>query len=86
MFSILDPCTTTAPWNPAPELDCPDMCSGMGPHFDGNMADPVHKSQYVACWEGITVGCIRCPENLLYNEHHNACLYEGKYMTEPDRA
>jgi len=31
----------------------------------------------------MTVGCVACPGNLQFNEIENACLYEGKYITEP---
>uniref|UniRef100_A0A7M5X469 Uncharacterized protein n=2 Tax=Clytia hemisphaerica TaxID=252671 RepID=A0A7M5X469_9CNID len=84
LYSKSDECLTTQEWEPVPQFDCPDMCGKMGPSFDGNMADPVQQRHYVACWHGVTVGCIMCPSDLIYNEEHNACLYEGKYFTQPD--
>ena len=79
---ITDECTTTKPWTPRKVFDCPDMCGKMGPKYAGNMADPVENHHYVACWEGMTIGCVECPANLIFNEKENTCLYEGKYWTE----
>jgi len=59
------------------------MCAKMGHEYQGNMADPVEGHHYVSCWNGITVGCVTCPADLIFNEKENACLYEGKYMTRP---
>jgi len=53
-----------------------------GVDFSGNMADPDQPRQYIACWKGMTVGCIACNSGLLFNETANACLYEGKYWTQ----
>ena len=69
----------------ADPYSCPDMCPKMGPKYNGNMEDPAEKYHYVACWEGITIGCPMCPGKLMFNEKENACLYEGKYMTEPSK-
>ncbi|XP_066935844.1 uncharacterized protein [Clytia hemisphaerica] len=78
-----DDCVTTQKWHPATTFSCPDKCPHYGPHFSGNVEDPSNDRQYVACWKGVTVGCIACPGNLKFNQKENACLYEGKYLTEP---
>ena len=83
LYSKHDNCVTTQPWLPATTFECPDKCPHKGPDFSGNVADPYNPRQYVACWQGATVGCIACPGNLEYNEEWNACLYEGKYKTQP---
>ena len=82
-FFHLDQCVTTKKWYPATTFHCPDKCPSRGPHFSGNMADKHNPHQYIACWHGNTVGCIACPKGLKYNEHWNACLYNGIYKTEP---
>ena len=85
LYSKKDECVTTKKWAPATTFSCPDMCPGRGHDFSGNMYDPYNTHQYVACWQGVTVGCIICPANLKFNQEENACLYEGKYFTEPIR-
>ncbi|XP_066915677.1 uncharacterized protein [Clytia hemisphaerica] len=84
LYSKHDDCVTTSPWVPEPTYFCPDKCPHRGPKFSGNIPDPYNSQQYVACWEGVTVGCIKCPSGLQFNEKWNACLYEGIYKTEPD--
>ena len=83
LSSILDECVTTKKWEPATTFACPDACGYYGPEFDGNVADPTNPYQYVACWKGITVGCVACPAGLKFNEQENACLYDGIYITKP---
>ena len=82
LYARSDDCVSTEPWTPATTFECPDKCPHNGPHFSGNIKDPQNNRQYVACWKGQTVGCVACPNNLLYNEEWNACLFEGKYVTE----
>uniref|UniRef100_A0A7M5XDF4 Chitin-binding type-2 domain-containing protein n=2 Tax=Clytia hemisphaerica TaxID=252671 RepID=A0A7M5XDF4_9CNID len=84
LYSKYDECVTTQPWEPATTFYCPDKCPHYGPEFSGNVEDPNNPHQYVACWKGVTVGCIACPAGLLFNQKWNACLYEGKYKTEPE--
>ena len=76
-------CVTTTEWLPATTFSCPDLCPDKGAEFNGNIADPNNRRHYVGCWEGVTVGCVACPGVLEFNENWNACLYEGKYKTEP---
>ena len=88
LIFILDDCRTTATWEPEEQLPCPDMCTSKGPEFTGNLYDPKESTHYVACFEGMTVGCIRCPkkssgERLEFNQEYNECLYDGLYHTEP---
>ena len=82
LYNAGDPCVTTKIWTPDATYQCPDLCANYGPKYSGNMYDPDNLKHYIACWEGITVGCVNCPKGLLYNEKENACLYEGKYYTE----
>ena len=84
LYNQNDECYTTKTWTSAPTYHCPDMCAKYGPNYSGNMYDHYNLHHYVACWKGITVGCINCPKGLLYNEKHDACLYEGHYYTEPE--
>ena len=83
MEIFLDECVRTEKFQPPVTHFCPDKCPRRGLKFQGNVADPYNKQHYIACWNGITVGCIDCPENLEFNEEENACLYEGFYLTEP---
>ena len=83
LYQASDDCVTTQEWKPATTFECPDVCPTRGPDFDGNIADPSNKRQYVGCFKGITVGCVACPGVLEFNEKENACLYEGKYLTRP---
>ncbi|XP_066922977.1 uncharacterized protein [Clytia hemisphaerica] len=85
LYGSNDECVTTLPFQPATTFQCPDKCPHRGPKFTGNIADPAEKRQYVACWEGVTVGCVACPGKLEFNESENACLFEGKYITEPTK-
>uniref|UniRef100_A0A7M5VGL1 Chitin-binding type-2 domain-containing protein n=1 Tax=Clytia hemisphaerica TaxID=252671 RepID=A0A7M5VGL1_9CNID len=85
LYKKSDACVTTKPWKPVTTFTCPDRCPSYGPKYTGNVADPAQSKQYVACWEGVTVGCIACPGNLMFNEQENACLFEGKYITEPTK-
>ncbi|XP_066911535.1 uncharacterized protein [Clytia hemisphaerica] len=88
-YTLKDECQTTHAIVAPPrregdkEIICPDICVKKGPKFDGNIANPNYKGHYVACWKGMTVGCIDCPGDLLFNEKEQACLYDGKFMTEP---
>ena len=84
MGKSLDSCVTTKPWKPAVTYHCPDVCPEYGPYQSKNLADPYNRHQYVACWKGVTVGCIACPAGLEFNEKYNACLYHGEYFTEPE--
>lgn len=84
ILDLLDECYTTEKWAPATTFFCPDMCPQYGPDYKGNINDPNNEYQYIACWYGTTVGCIACPAGLKYNMEQNACLYEGKYLTQPD--
>ncbi|XP_066918654.1 uncharacterized protein [Clytia hemisphaerica] len=83
LYNRKDECVTTQKWEPATTFACPDKCPARGPDFTGNIKDDHEPRQYVACWKGVTVGCIACPGNLKFNEKENACLYEGKYLTAP---
>ena len=74
---------TTKSWVAATTFHCPDMCPSKGADWNGNMADPHEKHQYIACWKGTTVGCVACPHDLMFNEEDNSCLWEGKWMTKP---
>jgi len=82
-YYLLDECVTTQRWEPATTFQCPDACSAYGPRHSGNVADQQNSRQYVACWKGVTVGCVACPGELEYNQQWNACLYEGIYKTQP---
>ena len=79
---FIDPCYTTQSWVPEKRFNCPDICPRKGPNFQGNIADPHEKRHYIGCWNGVTMGCVNCPAGTLFNEYENACLYEGKYLTE----
>lgn len=83
LYSNSDDCITTNKWVPAVTFQCPDECPHRGPEYSGNVQDPHNNKQYVACWQGTTVGCVACPGGLEYNESWNACLYEGKFVTKP---
>ena len=83
LYQAGDECVTTKVWKPATTFECPDECPKRGPVYDGNIADPSNKRQYVGCFQGITVGCVACPGDLEFNEYENACLYDGKYITKP---
>ena len=83
LYSAGDDCITTKKWAPATTFACPDICGDKGPDFSGNIADPSESRQYVGCWKGITVGCVACPGDLMFNEEENACLFEGKFLTKP---
>ena len=83
LYSKHDECITTKKWHPATTFECPDKCPIYGPSFSGNVADPGNTRQYVACWQGVTVGCVACPGNLEFNQQWNACLYQGIYKTAP---
>uniref|UniRef100_A0A7M5UQ97 Chitin-binding type-2 domain-containing protein n=1 Tax=Clytia hemisphaerica TaxID=252671 RepID=A0A7M5UQ97_9CNID len=78
-----DACFTTKPWKPVKSYICPDMCPNRGHNFSGNIPDPYIPYQYIACWKGVTIGCVKCPSNLQFNEEANACLYDGLYYTKP---
>jgi len=82
IYCIVDECVTTKPYEGAVTYFCPDKCPRMGVKFQGNIADPYNKQHYIACWNGLTVGCINCPANLEFSEEENACLYSGIYLTE----
>ena len=84
LYNKKDACVTTEAWKPATTYYCPDKCPHYGPEYSGNVADPQNKRQYVACWKGVTVGCVACPGTLEFNQEWNACLYQGKYKTAPD--
>ena len=83
MGFFLDSCVTTKPWKPAVTYHCPDLCPIYGHEFSKNIYDPFNYNHYIACWKGITVGCIACPAGLEFNEKHNACLYHGQFFTKP---
>ncbi|XP_057290366.1 uncharacterized protein LOC130613067 [Hydractinia symbiolongicarpus] len=83
LYSMDDACHTTQSWAPVPTYTCPDECPSRGPNFKGNIRDPSQSKHYVACWNGVTVGCVNCPAGLEFNEEKNACLYEGQYYTKP---
>ncbi|XP_057290638.1 uncharacterized protein LOC130613306 [Hydractinia symbiolongicarpus] len=83
VYNLNDPCHTTKPWIPEKRYKCPDVCPGKGPHYTGNVADHHNSLHYVGCWKGVTVGCVNCPAPLKFNEAENACLWEGKYVTQP---
>lgn len=82
LYNRNDECVTTKKWQPAATYYCPDVCPERGSYFQGNVEDPGNSYQYVACWNGITVGCVACPAGLQFNEAWNACLFEGKYKTQ----
>ena len=82
-FFFVDECVTSKPFKPATTFACPDICPKEGPHFSGNLPDPHQPRQYVACWKGVTVGCITCPQRLIFNRRWNACLYEGNSKQIP---
>ena len=83
LYSKHDACVTTAKWYPATTFECPDKCPHEGPYFSGNIEDPHNPHQYVACWKGVTVGCVACPSGLKFNRKWNACLFDGIYKTKP---
>ena len=85
LYNAGDECITTKAWIAAATSYCPDMCPSMGPEFSGNMMDRSNRHHYAACWNGVTAGCVDCPGDLMFNEEYNACLYEGKYHTEPSK-
>ena len=80
-----DQCQSTSAWvtGTRPSLTCHDLCPSRGPLFKGNIADPDEKRHYVACWYGVTAGCVDCPGGLYFNEKEQACLYQGQYFTKP---
>ena len=81
--SYLDECYTTDTWVPASTYECPDMCTQYGPDYDGNVNDPGNPHHYVACWKGVTMGCVACPGNLMFNMRNNSCMYDGEHYTMP---
>ena len=83
LYNHDDECVTTKSWAPATTYHCPDMCPSKGANWSGNMADQDEEHQYIACWNGMTVGCIACPPGLMFNEKENACLWDGKWITKP---
>ncbi|XP_057290438.1 uncharacterized protein LOC130613128 [Hydractinia symbiolongicarpus] len=83
LYTPSDPCHTTKSWVPEVQYTCPDICAARGPNFKGNIRDNNEPRHYVACWNGVTVGCVNCPKPLLFNEQEGACLWEGKYLTKP---
>ncbi|XP_057290660.1 uncharacterized protein LOC130613327 [Hydractinia symbiolongicarpus] len=83
LYNKTDACYTTQTWATKPTFNCPDECPSRGPNFKGNIRDPTQPKHYIACWKGVTVGCVNCPHPLEFNETWNACLYEGKYKTQP---
>lgn len=74
---------TTVQSAPAVTSFCPDKCPHQGPKYSGNIADPDNINHYIACFNGVTVGCIDCPNGLQFNEAWNACLFDGKHITKP---
>ena len=60
-----------------PPSECPDLGPSYGSSFSGNVADPNNPYQYVAIWNGVTIGCVACPPGLVYNEEQNLCIYGG---------
>lgn len=82
LYDQFDDCSTTKPWLPATSFSCPNECARRGHKFSGNVVDPYQPRQYVACWEGMTVGCIACPAELIFNEETNACLEEDQHNGE----
>lgn len=85
LYSDQDECITTSEFVPATTFECPDKCPLRGPTFTGNIADVNNARQYIGCFEGMTIGCIACPGKLEFNEKENACLFEGKFITEPSK-
>ena len=83
LYNKKDACVTTKKWESQPTYHCPDMCPGRGPDYTGNIEDLYNYHQYIACWKGVTVGCVKCPADLLFNEEYNACLYDGLFVTKP---
>ncbi|XP_066934557.1 uncharacterized protein [Clytia hemisphaerica] len=83
LYSAHDECVSTVAFSPAVTSFCPDKCPHRGPKFSGNIADSDNNKHYIACWEGVTVGCVDCPKGLLFNEQWNACLYNGVHITKP---
>ena len=83
LYNAGDECITTKKWEPATTFFCPDECPTRGHDISGNIADPSNPRQFVACFNGVTVGCVACPGVLEFNESENACLYEGKFLTRP---
>ena len=67
--------TTKKPTTGTKNNVCPDLCPGIGNNFSGNVRDPANDRHYVGCWQGRTVGCQRCPANLIFNEAINQCVY-----------
>eukprot|EP00111_Clytia_hemisphaerica_P008440 TCONS_00024631-protein len=68
--------TTAQPQTTRLSIQCPqNECTKRGLHFSGNIADQSNHRQYIACWDGKTVGCVRCPANLVFDEIMNACVY-----------
>ncbi|XP_066918702.1 uncharacterized protein [Clytia hemisphaerica] len=83
LYSQHDECVTSKPFKPATTFACPDICPQQGPKFSGNINDPNQPRQYVACWKGVTVGCISCPPKLVFNRRWNACLHSGGFKQVP---
>jgi len=83
LYSKHDDCVTTKPWKPVVTYHCPDLCVERGHKHSGNIEDPYNPNHYIACWNGVTVGCLDCPGDLQFNEEENACLYERIYLTKP---
>ena len=59
--------------------ECPDLGPNYGPSFSGNVADPDNPYQYVAIWEGVTIGCVPCPTDLVFDEAQNLCVYNALF-------
>jgi len=80
MFTIfvdfLAGCYTTDTWKPIRiRNECPHTeCLKRGPKYEGNAADPSNAHYYIACWKGLRVGCLDCPNDLIFVEGHDACM------------
>ncbi|XP_066910840.1 uncharacterized protein [Clytia hemisphaerica] len=85
LTSLRSECVDNGQGVPLPEYFCPDKCGreGLPEFFTGNIEDPYNPEHYVVCLAGKLAACIKCPEGLEFNEMWNACLYSGKYKTEP---
>lgn len=75
LYQKKDPCFTSSKWEPSWASFCPDKCPKHGSRFTGNIKDPYNAYHYIACWRGVTVGCITCPAGLKFSESTNACIY-----------
>ena len=64
---------------------CPDLCPSRGVYFSNNTADPNNSSHYIACFNGVTIGCVPFPSGFVYDEEKNACLCPSGYVYNKEK-